>query len=131
MAYNEITWAYPKYSPYSVMNTLVPLICWSPPENNPFVFGFSVDYLNVFDNQWINIGTTASNYIRFPADVYSENGSFKIRIATIGVNGRLSPYTYSDVELASPLVFDFTASQTVRYSNGTTVSNQRYLFLIL
>jgi hypothetical protein len=34
-------------------------------------------------------------------------------------------------ELSSPLVFDFTASQTVRYSNGTVVPNQRFLFLVL
>lgn len=131
MAYNEASWEFPKYSGYSILNAINPAICWSVPENNPFIFAFEVDYLNVLDNQWVRVGTTASNYIRFPSDVYSSNGSYKIRIATIGTNGRRSPYAYSVVVLSSPLVFDFTASTIVRYSNGTTVPNQRYLFLVI
>lgn len=131
MAYNEATWNYPKYSAYSILNAVNPAICWNPPENNPYIAAFEVDYLDVLDNQWIRIGTTTSSYIRFPDNVYSTNGSYRIRIATIGINGRRSPYAYSVVTLASPLVFDFTASQDVRYSNGTVVPNQRYLFLVL
>lgn len=131
MAYNEVTWEYPKYSSYSILNVVNPAVCWNPPQTNPLVAGFAVEYLNVLDRQWVSIGTTSANYIRFPADVYSANGSYQIRIATIGVNGRRSPYAYSTVTLASPLVFDFTASQSVRYSNGTVVPNQRFLFLIL
>ena len=131
MAYNEVIWDYPQYSSYSILNVINPAVCWNPPQNNPFITSFEVEYLDTLDNQWIRIGTTAANFIRFPSDVYSTNGSYKIRIATIGVNGRRSPYAYSTVTLASPLMFDFTASQTVRYSNGTTVPNQRYLFLIL
>jgi hypothetical protein len=132
MAYNEVVWDFPQYSGYSVLNAAVhPAICWNTLQNNPFISSFEVDYLDTLDNQWIRIGTTASNFIRFPSDVYTTNGSYRIRIATIGTNGRKSPYAYSTVVLASPLVFDFSASQTVRYSNGTTVPNQRYLFLIL
>ena len=131
MAYNEVIWDYPQYSSYSILNVINPAVCWNPPQNNPFITSFEVEYLDTLDNQWIRIGTTAASFIRFPSDVYSTNGSYKIRIATIGVNGRRSPYAYSTVTLASPLMFDFTASQTVRYSNGTTVPNQRYLFLIL
>lgn len=131
MAYNEVTWDYPQYSSYSVLNAINPAVCWNPPQNNPFITSFEVDYLNTLENQWVRIGNTTANYIRFPSDVYSSNGSYRIRIATIGVNGRRSPYAYSTVVLDSPLMFDFTADQTVRYSNGTTVPNQRYLFLIL
>lgn len=130
MAYNEATWDFPQYSTYSVLNAISPAVCWNPPQNNPFIAAFEVDYLDVLDNQWVNIGTTVSNYIRFPSDVYSTNGSYRIRIATIGTNGRKSPYSYSVISLASPLVFDFTASSVVRYSNGVTVPNQRLLFLI-
>ena len=39
--------------------------------------------------------------------------------------------TYSTVVLSSPLVFNFTTSQTVRLANGTEVPNQRFLFLVL
>lgn len=131
MSYNETTWEYPQYSAYSILNVVNPAICWNPPQNNPFIATFEVDYLDVLDNQWVRIGSTAANYIRFPSDVYSTNGSYRIRIVAIGTNGRKSPYSYSVISLASPLVFDFTASAVVRYSNGTTVPNQRFLFLVL
>lgn len=130
MAYNEATWDFPQYSTYSILNAVSPVVCWNPPQNNPFIASFEVEYLDVLDNQWVMIGSTSSNYIRFPSDVYSTNGSYRIRIAAIGTNGRKSPYSYSVVSLASPLVFDFTASSVVRYSDGTTVPNQRILFLI-
>lgn len=132
MSYNEASWNFPQYSAYSILNAAVhPAVCWNPPQNNPFISSFEVDYLDTIDNQWIRIGTTSANYIRFPSDVYSTNGSYRIRITTIGVNGRRSPFAYSTVVLASPLVFDFTASQDVRFSDGTIVPNQRFLFLIL
>lgn len=131
MSYNEARWDYPQYSAYSVLNVINPAICWNAPQNNPFIASFEVDYLDVLDNQWKRIGTTSTSYIRFPSDVYTTNGSYRIRIATIGINGRRSPYAYSTVVLASPLVFDFTASQDVRFSDGTVVPNQRFLFLIL
>jgi hypothetical protein len=131
MSYNEARWDYPQYSAYSIFNVINPAICWNTPQNNPFIASFEVDYLDVLDNQWKRIGTTSTSYIRFPPDVYSTNGSYRIRITTIGINGRRSPYAYSTVVLASPLVFDFTASRDVRFSDGTIVPNQRYLFLIL
>jgi hypothetical protein len=131
MAYNETTWDFPQYSPYSILNTVVPGVCWKPLENNPLIAAFAVEYLDVSDGSWTSLGTTASNYIRFPSDVYVTNASYRLRIATIGVNGKRSAFSVSVVELSSPLVFDFTASQTVRYSNGTVVPNQRFLFLVL
>ncbi len=131
MAYNETTWDYPQYSPYSILNAVSPGVCWKPLENNPFIAGFQVEYLDVNDGIWTNIGTTAVNYIRFPSDVYASPTSYRLRIATIGINGKRSPFSISVATLSSPLVFDFTTSQTVRYSNGTLVPNQRFLFLVL
>jgi hypothetical protein len=131
MAYNEAIWKFPQYSPYSILSAVTPGVCWKPLENNPLIAGFNVEYLDVSDGSWINLGTTSSSYIRFPSDVYVTNASYRLRIATIGVNGKRSPFSVSVAELSSPLVFDFTASQTVRYSNGTVVPNQRFLFLVL
>jgi hypothetical protein len=131
MAYNETTWQFPQYSPYSILGAIVPGVCWKPLENNPLIAAFAVEYLDVSDGSWTSLGTTASSYIRFPSDVYVTNASYRLRIATIGVNGKRSPFSVSVAELSSPLVFDFTASQTVRYSNGTVVPNQRFLFLVL
>jgi hypothetical protein len=131
MAYNEAAWDFPQYSPYSILNATTPGVCWKPLENNPLIAGFEVEYLDVSDGSWTNIGTTSASYIRFPSDVYVTNASYRLRIATIGVNGKRSPFSVSVVELSSPLVFDFTASQTVRYSDGTVVPNQRFLFLVL
>jgi hypothetical protein len=131
MAYNETNWEFPQYSPYSILNAVMPGVCWKPLENNPLIAAFAVEYLDVADGSWTSLGTTASSYIRFPSDVYVNNASYRLRIATIGVNGKRSAFSVSVVELSSPLVFDFTASQTVRYSNGTVVPNQRFLFLVL
>lgn len=131
MAYNEIIWDFPQYSSYSILNAVVPGTCWKPLENNPLIAAFQVEYLDVSDGSWTTMGTTASSYIRFPSDVYASNASYRFRIATIGVNGKRSPFSLSVVELSSPLVFDFTASQTVRFTNGTTAPNQRFLFLVL
>lgn len=131
MAYNEATWKFPQYSSYSILNAIMPGVCWKPLENNPLIAGFEVEYLNIVDGAWINIGTTSASYIRFPSDVYASNAAYRLRIATIGVNGKRSPFSLSIVGLSSPLVFDFTASQAVRYSNGATVPNQRFLFLVL
>jgi hypothetical protein len=131
MAYNEAVWGYPQYSAYSILGAVVPGVCWKPLENNPFIAAFEVEYLDTSDGVWTNLGTTSVNYIRFPSDVYVTSSSYRLRVATIGINGKRSPFSVSIVELSSPLVFDFTASQTVRYSNGTVVPNQRFLFLVL
>lgn len=131
MAYNEARWDFPQYSPYSILGAIVPGVCWKPLENNPLIAAFAVEYLDVSDGSWTSLGTTSSSYIRFPSDVYVTNASYRLRIATIGVNGKRSPFSVSVAEPSSPLMFDFTASQTVRYSNGTVVPNQRFLFLVL
>lgn len=131
MSFNEVSWEFPQYCGYSILNAAVnPLICWNPLQNNPFVQGFEVWYLDTEDNLWIEIGFTTTNYIRFPADQYNANAVYQIRVATIGTNGRRSPFSYSTVVLSSPLVFNFTTNQAVRLANGTEVPNQRFLFLV-
>ena len=132
MAQYEVAWTFPKYSGYSIFNAGIhPAICWNGVQNNPFISAFEVDFLDLEDNSWINIGTTTANFIRFPSDIYNSQSVYQIRIATIGINGIRSPYAYSKVAFSSPLAFDFTTTQTVRLVNGTEVPNQRYLFLIL
>ena len=132
MSYNEIAWDYPQYSGYSILNAAVnPAVLWNPLQNNPFIQSFEVWYLDTEDNLCTLIGATTTNYIRFPADQYNGDAVYQIRIATIGVNGRRSPFAYSTVVLSSPLVFNFTTSQAVRLVNGTEVPNQRFLFLVL
>jgi hypothetical protein len=132
MAQNEVSWNFPQYSGYSILNAAVnPLVCWNPIQNNPLIAAFEVAYLDIENNLWINLGRTSTNYIRFPSDDYNAEAVYQIRVATIGVNGTRSPFSYSTVTLSSPLCFDFTANQTVVLANGTQVQNQRYLFLVL
>jgi hypothetical protein len=132
MAQNEVSWDFPQYSGYSILNAAVnPLVCWNPVQNNPLIAAFDVAYLDIENNLWIDLGRTSTNYIRFPSDDYNAEAVYQIRVATIGVNGTRSPYSYSTVTLSSPLCFDFTANQTVVLANGTQVQNQRYLFLVL
>ena len=132
MAQYEVAWTFPQYSGYSILNAAVnPAICWNDVQNNPFILAFEVDFLNLEDNSWINIGTTTANYIRFHSDIYNSESVYQIRIATIGTDGRRSPYAYSQTTFSSPLVFDFTEPLVVKLINGTDVPNQRYLFLVL
>jgi hypothetical protein len=131
MAQYEVSWTFPRYSGYSILNAAVnPAICWNDVQNNPFISAFEVDFLNSEDNSWINIGTTTANYIRFPSDIYASESVYQIRIATIGTDGRRSPYAYSEAAFPSPLAFDFTKPLTIKLINGSDVPNQRYLFLV-
>lgn len=131
MAQYEIAWTFPQYSSYSILNAAVhPAICWNDVQNNPFISAFEVDFLNLEDNNWTNIGTTTANYIRFPSDVYNSDSVYQIRIATIGTDGRRSPYAYSQAAFSSPLVFDFTEPLNIKLADGRSVSNQRFLFLV-
>ena len=131
MAQYEVAWEFPQYSGYSILNAAIhPAICWNSVQNNPFIAAFEVDFLNLEDNSWINIGATTANYIRFPSDIYNSESVYQIRIATIGTDGRRSPYAYSTAAFSSPLVFDFTLPLTVKLINGTDVPNQRLLFLV-
>lgn len=131
MANYEASWDFPQYSAYSILNVINPAICWNTVQNNPLIKGFEVDYLDMLDMQWKRVGETNVSYIQFPSDVYVGESLYRIRIATIGVNGRRSAYSYSTVTQSSPLVFDFTLSQDVRLASGSIVPNQRLLFLVI
>lgn len=131
MANYEVSWDFPQYSAYSILNVINPAICWNTVQNNPLIKGFEVDFLDVEDNQWKRIGETNVNFIQFPSDVYVGESLYRIRIATIGINGRRSAYAYSTITASSPLVFDFTLSQDVRLASGSIVPNQRFLFLVI
>ena len=131
MAQYEIAWTFPQYSSYSILNAAVhPAICWNQVQNNPFISAFEVDFLNLEDNNWVNIGTTTASYIRFPSDIYTSDSVYQIRIATIGTDGRRSPYAYSQAAFSSPLVFDFTEPLIIKLASGSEVPNQRFLFLV-
>lgn len=131
MSYNEVSWQFPQYSSPSIFNVAVsPGVCWNDLQNSPFITAFEVEYLDLEDGIWTPIGRTATNFIRFPADVYNASAAYQIRVATISTDGTRSPWAYSVATLSSPLAFDFTASQTVRLPNGVQVPNQRYLFLV-
>jgi hypothetical protein len=132
MAYNEVSWEFPQYAPPSLFNFVVsPGVSWNGLQNNPFISAFEVEYLDLEDGIWTPIGQTATNFIRFPADVYNGDALYQIRVATISADGLRSPWAYSIVTTSSPLAFNFTTSQTVRLANGAEVPNQRYLFLVL
>lgn len=141
MSYNEIAWEFPQYSSPSIFNLAVsPGVCWNGLQNSPFVSAFEVEYLDVEDNIWIPVGQTATNFIRFigndiggglQLELGPRDSVYRVRVATIGPDGSRSPWSYSQATLSSPLAFDFTTSQTVRLANGTTVPNQRYLFLVI
>jgi hypothetical protein len=131
MANYEVSWDFPQYSAYSILNVINPAICWNTVQNNPLIKGFEVDFLDMRDMQWKRVGETNVNFIRFPSDVYVGESLYRIRIATIGLNGRRSAYSYSTTTQSSPLVFDFTLPQSVRLANGSIVPNQRLLFLVI
>ena len=131
MANYEASWDFPQYSAYSILNVINPAICWNTVQNNPLIKGFEVDYLDLEDDQWKKIGETNVNFIQFPSDVYNGESLYRIRIATIGINGRRSAYAYSTAKTSSPLAFDFTLPQDVRLASGSIVPNQRFLFLVI
>ena len=131
MANYEVSWDFPQYSAYSILNVINPAICWNAVQNNPLIKGFEVDFLDMEDMQWRRIGETNVSFIQFPSDIYVGESLYRIRIATIGVNGRRSAYAYSTATASSPLVFDFTLSQDVRLASGSIVPNQRFLFLVI
>lgn len=130
MAYNEIYWDFPQFSDYSVLNAINPAVCWNPPRNHPDIESFEVQIKNTVDEQWVTIGTTAGNFIRFPADNYVLDSSYQARIITITVNGDRSAFSDAPKVQTSPLEFDFTTPQVINRSDGTIIQNQRYLFLI-
>lgn len=130
MAQIDVNWEWPQYTGYSVLNAINPAICWQEPRNNPLIKEFAVELYRSEDDHWINLGNTTNDYAKIEAGDYDIRTSYQIRIATIGVNRRRSPWSYSQRFIASPLRFDFTSSSTVRLPDGSSKLNQRLLFLL-
>lgn len=127
----EISWSYPQYSGYSILNAAInPAICWQEPYNNPLIKEFRVQMYREEDDKWVDYGNTTKDYMLIDPEEYDIKTSYKIRIATIGVNRRQSPWAYSQRFVASPLRFDFTTATTVKIPDGRSVTNQRLLFLL-
>lgn len=130
MAQIEVSWDYPQYSGYSILNVINPVICWQEPRNNPLIKEFVVELYREEDDKWIDLGRTTADYARIDSADYDIRTSYQIRIATIGVNRRQSPWSYSQRFVASPLRFDFTSPSDVRLPDGSSKLNQRLLFLL-
>lgn len=126
----EVTWDVPQYSAYSVLNAINPAVCWQRPRPNPLIRAFEVQVLREEEDLWVNLGQTEKDYTYFDTENYDIKSSYSIRIATIGVNGKRSGWSYSPRYIASPLRFDFSATDPVRLPSGETKPNQRLLFLM-
>lgn len=130
MARIEATWQFPQYSSYSVMNALCPVVCWNGTINHPLIREFRVQLYNVEENRYVDLGTTQETYLPIPTDDYTIASSYRIRIATIGTDGRESAWTESQTTIASPLRFDFSSARTAKLPEGRSVASQRLLFLL-
>lgn len=130
MAQIEVSWDFPQYTGYSILNAIHPAVCWQEPRNSPLVKEFEVQLYREEDDQWVPLGNTSSDNIRVDAAYYDIFSSYRVRIATIGLNKRRSSWSYSQRLIASPLRFDFTTPRTVRLPDGASKLNQRLLFLL-
>ena len=130
MAQIDVSWSWPQYTGYSILNVLNPAVCWQEPRNNPLIKQFAVELYRQEDDLWVNLGETTNDYVKIDTTDYDIRTSYQIRIATIGVNGRQSPWSYSQRFVASPLRFDFTSPSSVRLPDGSSKLNQRLLFLL-
>lgn len=127
----EASWEAPKYSSYSILNVINPLLCWQDPHRHPAIRGFKVQMFKQEDQRTINLGTTTDTYMPLPTDEYNISTSYKIRVATIGLDDRQSSYEESDTLVASPLRFDFSSANVATLPDGRSLRTQRLLFLII
>lgn len=126
----EARWEFPSYSPYSVLNVLCQAVSWTTPINNPLIRGFNVELLVLEENRTISLGEIKETYATIPSDNYTIASSYKLRVATVGTDGRQSAFSESAAFVASPLRFDFSTSENVKLPDGRTVASQRLLFLL-
>ena len=130
MARLDVMWEVPKFIGYSILGAAAPGVCWQDPSNNPLIREYKVQILRVEDGKWLDVEQTSTDYATIDAQAYTLTSSYQFRIATIGVNRTRSSWSYSPRFIASPLRFDFTASNTVRLPSGESKRNQRLLFLL-
>ncbi len=130
MASVDVTWNQPRYSGYSILNTINPAVCWQEPQVHPFFRAFDVEMYRSEEDRWVELGETSKNYIGIETGEFDIFSSYQLRIATIGINRERSAWSYSRRFISSPLRFDFTTNDTVILPDGRTVQNQRLLFLL-
>jgi hypothetical protein len=130
MASVDVTWNQPRYSGYSILNTINPAVCWQEPQVHPFFRAFDVQMYRSEEDRWVELGETSKNYIGIETGEFDIFSSYQLRIATIGINRERSAWSYSRRFISSPLRFDFTTNDTVILPDGRTVQNQRLLFLL-
>ncbi len=130
MASVDVTWNQPRYSGYSILNTINPAVCWQEPQVHPFFRAFDVEMYREEEDRWVELGETSKNYIGIETGEFDIFSSYQLRIATIGINRERSAWSYSRRFISSPLRFDFTTNDTVILPDGRTVQNQRLLFLL-
>jgi hypothetical protein len=130
MASVDVTWNQPRYSGYSILNTINPAVCWQEPQVHPFFRAFDVQMYREEEDRWVELGETSKNYIGIETGEFDIFSSYQLRIATIGINRERSAWSYSRRFISSPLRFDFTTNDTVILPDGRTVQNQRLLFLL-
>jgi hypothetical protein len=130
MASVDVTWNQPRYSGYSILNTINPAVCWQEPQVHPFFRAFDVEMYREEEDRWVGLGETSKNYIGIETGEFDIFSSYQLRIATIGINRERSAWSYSRRFISSPLRFDFTTNDTVILPDGRTVQNQRLLFLL-
>jgi len=126
----EARWTFPSYSPYSILNVLCQAVSWTEPINNPLIRGFKVDLLIIEENRTLSLGEVRESYVTIPSDNYTIASSYKLRVATVGTDGRQSAFAESAAFVASPLRFDFSTSENVKLPDGRAVASQRLLFLL-
>lgn len=126
----EARWEFPSYSPYSILNVLCQAVSWTTPINNPLIRGFNVELLVLEENRTIQLGEIRETYATIPSDNYTISSSYKLRVATVGTDGRQSAFSESAAFVASPLRFDFSTSENVKLPDGRAVASQRLLFLL-
>lgn len=126
----EARWEFPSYSPYSVLNVLCQAVSWTEPINNPLIRGFNVELLILEENRTVSLGEIRETYTTIPSDNYTIASSYKLRVATVGTDGRQSAFSESAAFVASPLRFDFSTSENVKLPDGRAVASQRLLFLL-
>lgn len=126
----EARWQFPAYSPYSILNVLCQAVSWTTPINNPLIRGFNVELLVLEENRIISLGEIKETYATIPSDNYTIASSYKLRVATVGTDGRQSAFSESVAYVASPLRFDFSTSENVKLPSGQAVASQRLLFLL-
>ena len=131
MAQIEASWEAPKFAGYSPLRMLYPFIAWSDPAEHPQASRYRVQVFNVEDNRFDDLGIVPETYRLIPSDTYTISSSYRVRVATIGPDGRQSAFSQGATAIASPLRFDFSTRAFARLPNGTLARTQRLLFLII